>query len=143
MTATFWSFTKGAEKEYFLIRHLDSCLTSLASVGFHIFEGTRNDKLVSYSPHAVLQDSHGLRTKQEMGIFTFYHRFCVGPLIRELSLNLLRCADSLTLRLVLKQFPKLQLPTMHTQKTTEKQSIAYILPLNCQASATVTISSIG
>lgn len=77
VTATIWRFTKGAEKELFLIRYLNSCVTSLASVGFHISEDTRKEKLL-FASFRVLQDSHGLRTKQEKGMI-----FSVGPFITE------------------------------------------------------------
>ena len=78
------------------MRYLNSCVTSLASVGFHISEDTRKDKLL-FASFRVLQDSRGLRTKQEMGMI-----FSVGPFIRE-SLNVLRCADSSELDVISSQ----------------------------------------
>ena len=133
MTATIWRFTKGAEKELFLIRYLNSCVTSLASVGFgfHISEDTRKEKLL-FASFRVLQDSHGLRTKQEKGMI-----FSVGPFITESLKSLLSL-----MTLVLKQFPEPQLPTINAQKTNKKYT-AYRFPLNRQASANVTISDIG
>ena len=134
MTATIWRFTSGAEKEPFLIRYLNSCVTSLASVGFHISEDTRKDKLL-FASSRILQDSRGLRTKQEMGMI-----FCVGPFIRE-SLNLLRCADSFELDDISSQ--TVYRATINYNACTEKKYTAYRLPLNRQASANVTISDIG
>ena len=61
------------------------------------------------------------KDKTRDGYFQLLSQILCWPFHKDVVfLNLIRCADSLTLILALKQFPKLQLPTMHAEKTTEK-----------------------